>query len=692
MKKSLFLHLGIGLLSLAFAGDPAFNTDWELIPSMSTEISHHRPVLALSFDQQDGQVTMIQTWGRGKRAVLDTFELQTDGSLNKVPIKERVNKTIVYSALHMTPGDFREVKARWLDQGSTLKLDITYPVRTSQKLSTRISETHTLSLSGNKLFLTYSIDRPTRRDGPGITYTFKKAGSLQAYVMHLEDDWKISGNLHQQAMLISLQGLVNRERPNLYFVYPKDWPFTYTERFYDYMDKDRGYTFKTLKTPEQALEIFHDTVKGYVVWDKEVRTSLIVAYTVAGLEDAIVVSKEQIPLAEKYDLKKVEDFRGKFTGQTDAEIYRWAIDRYWDRCSRDYLVWIGGAYGDRMHPGVADWAVANKVFCQDLSNNPDDPAERELSKKLLKDLSTANPEAIVMGWHSYGKDTEEQHVSLTSSYGLVVEGLNTLPNLSFEHHIPFSEGFEFKNNHNIEPGKTYKPEPKVYISCIQTDGLGIGAWLKPVRGEIPYAWETIMNYSWLAPGLLEFFYSTATPNDYFIGALSGPGYMYPKAVPAEKMPALLQRANTLMQDLDIRVFEIMDYSQGGSVYGNIDLPREIVDQYYENMPDAIGFVNGYVAAGTFDNRDNRPFMSYDYYLTPTVPEADAVTDLIELARINDTRPYFLLIHVRESSSIERVKNILDALPDEFEVIPLDLFLKMAGENPTFQDYFKNNTE
>ena len=42
-----------------------------------------------------------------------------------------------------------------------------------------------------------------------------------------------------------------------------------------------------------------------------------------------------------------------------------------------------------------------------------------------------------------------------------------------------------------------------------------------------------MNYTWIAPGMAEYFYSTATPNDYLIGCLSGPGYLYPKAVPPD---------------------------------------------------------------------------------------------------------------------------------------------------------------
>jgi len=69
------------------------------------------------------------------------------------------------------------------------------------------------------------------------------------------------------------------------------------------------------------------------------------------------------------------------------------------------------------------------------------------------------------------------------------------------------------------------------VALVQTDGLGIGAWVKPGRGSIPYAWEVSMKFHHMSPSLLEFFYSQATPNDYFIGCLSGSSYMYPKAFP-----------------------------------------------------------------------------------------------------------------------------------------------------------------
>jgi hypothetical protein len=142
-----------------------------------------------------------------------------------------------------------------------------------------------------------------------------------------------------------------------------------------------------------------------------------------------------------------------------------------------------------------------------------------------------------------------------------------------------------------------------------------------------------------------------------------------------------------MEQLDLKVFEIMDYSGEGREAGDNNLPKKIVDEYFQNMPDAIGFLNGYYAANTFAIRGKRPFLSYDYYLPAGKPEASAAADLMELAEMNPARPYFLLVHVRENSDVARVKSITDRLGKDFEIVPLDIFLKMAGENPTFKEKY-----
>jgi hypothetical protein len=508
-----------------------------------------------------------------------------------------------------------------------------------------------------------------------------------ATLIPLSENWRMDGDIPVNALIISLQGLANRDAPRVYLEYPTHWQWEIVRPLIGFLEKRHGVEFERLAVndADTALGRFAKHAKGCVVWDRAVRSSLIVAFTISGVEDLVVVSEDLIPLAAKHGLQPVVDLRGKFTGQPDQEIYQWAYDNYWDRCSRDYYVVMGGHAGAEMQPGIADFGIQKRAFFSDLSANPKHPEELALLKRIL---AGQNPASIVLGWHSYGKDTEGQHTTLVGNYGLMMEGLHNLPNVSFTSQIPLTADFKFTNNHNVDADATLTAEPKVYICAVATDAMGIGTWTKPGRGEIPYTWQVLMNWAWMNPPALQFFYEDKSPNDYFIGGLSGPGYMYPKSIPADKWPALTAIGRRLMTKLDLRVLEIMDYSEGNRHVGNTDLPKQVVDRYYSEYPDAIGFINGYGSARTFDLRDGRPFISYDYYLSVDRSVEEATADIEELIQLNPKRPYFLLMHVRESNTIEKVAKVLGNLTEPAEVVPLDKFLKLAASAKTYRTYYQ----
>ena len=508
-----------------------------------------------------------------------------------------------------------------------------------------------------------------------------------ATLIPLSGNWRMDGDVPVHALLLSLQGLANRDQPRIYLEYPKDWQWEIVHPLIGFLERRHGVKFERLGVDDAdaALGRFARHAKGYVVWDRAVRSSLIVAFTIAGVEDALVVSEELVPLAEKHGLKKLADLRGLFTGKSDHEIYQWAFDRYWDRCSRDYYVVLGGHAGIEMQPGIADFGVMQRAFFSDLSANPKHPEELALLRKILGRQHQAS---IVLGWHSYAKDTEGQHTTLVGNYGLKMEGLHNLPNVSFTCQIPLTPDFKFANNHHIAPAAKLTAQKKVYVCAVATDAMGIGAWTKPGRGKIPYTWQVLMNWGWMNPPALQYFYEDKTPNDYFIGGLSGPGYMYPKSIPADKFPALMKDARGLMAQLDLRVLEIMDYSEGNRHVGNTDLPKEVVDRYYREFPDVLGFINGYGTARTYDLRDGKPLISYDYYLDVRRPVADAAADLEEMIQLNPARPYFLLLHIRESNTIEKVSALLGSLCEPVEVVPLDVFLKLAASAQTYRTHYQ----
>lgn len=502
-------------------------------------------------------------------------------------------------------------------------------------------------------------------------------------VIDIAGDWEASGDLPRQALLISIQGLANNHSAHVYLLYPPDHKHPGSAAILQFYTKRHGLKTQTLRSLEEAVTRYRRFINGCVIWDTEVTTSLMVALTIAGLEDALVVTAAHLPLMERLGIKPVADLRQIFRGTPDVEIFRWAYARYWPRCSRDYLVYLGEYCrglkgGPGLQPAIADFAMTRKAFCTDLSTMPADTAEYRLAEQLFSEL---RPYASVFGWHSYCKDKEEEHITLISRHALVVaEGLASLPNMSFHAQVPVSPDFRF-----VQKG-TFNPDPqvqnKVYIALIESDGLGIGSWLRPGRGEIPYGWEMNEEYYHVAPALLQYYYETATPNDHFIGSLSGPGYFYPKAYPPHMLPPILRREDSLMRQLDLHVFGIMDFSEGDHAVGNADLPKRVVDAYFENIPSAVGFFNGYGPANTFAVRDGRVLLSYNYYVDRQKPVAEVAEDLRELARLNPRRPYFLPIHVREDNGVERMKQIIALLGDDVVVVPPREFMILAGRHPT----------
>ncbi len=681
MKKlcSTAMLLLLGTL-VAFAQNTDMNGRWKMINRRSSFLDYYQDMtLEIAVNKKDA---VIVTKMGPKRKYEEKLAFTTDGKINQIQIEDGTFATNIHMGLRLPLGAKKQVTANW-EQDNSLKVVEKYDFFASQGKK-QGEMTYIYRLSPNKDLLTCQIIRSTRKKKPETKLVFKRYEENNAYLFQMVDDWDIYSKLPEQACWISIQGIVNEKEPLLYFTFGPEYPFNQTADMAKYLETQKNFSFTKLNSLEQGLHTFKDYIKGYIIWDKKERTSLIVAYTIAGLEKGIVVTEDMLPMVKQLGLNEIYDFRGQFTGKTDYEIYSWAKDKYWNRCSRDVIVWLGGVHGTALMPAAADYGMMKQGFCSDLSARSTDTLEFKLTNALLSEMK---PLGTVWGWHSYKKDLEEQMTTLVSSYALTSDGLNTMPNTSFFIHVPVSPGYKFKNHHNIVPGKKYIPEKKVYLALVQTDGLGIGSWLKPGRGSIPYAWEVTMKFIDLSPAMMEYYYDQATPNDYFIGSLSGSSYMYPKAFSKKWLPKEIARAADYMKRLDLNVFEIMDYSEGGTETCDNNLPKDIVDEYYKNMPDAIGFINGYRASNTFTIRDKRPLISYDYYLAAEKPEDEVVADLEELVEINSELPYFLLVHVRESSTVARVKSICDKLGNNIELVPLDIFLKMAGENPTYKEYY-----
>ena len=129
-----------------------------------------------------------------------------------------------------------------------------------------------------------------------------------------------------QLLLTTLQGVVNRRRPRLYFNY-------------DAGGVDLRWLTGTgadVTRHDNALDLigrYRGEVRGAVLHDPEVPDSVNVATTLAGLENAVAATAEQ---ASRYGLKVVADLRGRFADDPQA-VYRWQLDNLFPRCAHTLL-------------------------------------------------------------------------------------------------------------------------------------------------------------------------------------------------------------------------------------------------------------------------------------------------------------------------------------------------------------------
>ena len=78
------------------------------------------------------------------------------------------------------------------------------------------------------------MSRNTRTSGSEMKLIFKPENKNNAYFMKLDDEWSIEGKLPPQAFLISLQGVVNSNKPQLYFIYGEKWDYRFIQPVSDF--------------------------------------------------------------------------------------------------------------------------------------------------------------------------------------------------------------------------------------------------------------------------------------------------------------------------------------------------------------------------------------------------------------------------------------------------------------------------
>lgn len=389
----------------------------------------------------------------------------------------------------------------------------------------------------------------------------------------------------------ALQGLVNRSAPTLYLDYgiyddpaarrtnevflDEDlWQSKYRALLGNQDQRNLAYYREKFNlalenaTDLPALVLRHQAdLSGLVIWDEALPDTVNIALMLAAQERLLPVTAAMADELSGSGLAIKHDLRGRW--QERVSLYRWAFDNLFSKCKPGTLACIEPGW---QRPEFLDYVVQQKIFVYSLSSSAGGlggqllmalafgpPALREflfatrldglIRHAALTWMGWKNPEVklsnrvqrvikalpypTIFGWHTRRDDELAFMLQLTAN-GLLLVPSHLAGNFSFHAGLP-ARGVQPK-----PPAPTPALDPQgIYLTFTLSDGDQLmmmhtgelGNWDNPLRGSVPFNWETQPLLLELAPALLEKFTSTATENDCLIAGPSGAGYIVPPLAP-----------------------------------------------------------------------------------------------------------------------------------------------------------------
>lgn len=234
------------------------------------------------------------------------------------------------------------------------------------------------------------------------------------------------------------------------------------------------------------------------------------------------------------------DLRRKFADTLSA--YDWALREVMPKCSRKLAHTVNGGQVDGINVGVCgpmsgfDWQTQNRGFVFNLGCTTEkrvsygtvcggSPEQAAMYERILDALET--PAQI----NGYG-DPEGEWCRLLSQHGHY--SFHAFANWSFHNKVPSARS-RFQQQISFVPETTEPETDRFYVCFMTSEGdtmkgpipFFYDSWFDESRGKVPVNWGINPLMAELFPAMLEYYYDTATPDDYLFVGCSGAGYCYP---------------------------------------------------------------------------------------------------------------------------------------------------------------------
>jgi len=378
----------------------------------------------------------------------------------------------------------------------------------------------------------------------------------------------------EAVLFSSLKGLVNRAKPRIWTCEgPGDAKYEWLTEI--------GLSYKEPRDPWALITKYRQEIKGIIVYDDAQPDTINLATTIAGSSNALVASPELVAklTSAPYSLPILKDLRGKFEGRLG--VYQYLYDHYWATTTHRVLT---GLNPTAVYGNLREYAVA--INSTVLWLDPREPKEKALLDRFLASMG---PGTLYMGWWA----EEGSGVRAASAYGIVTCASDWSTNLT-------NLGGTSRKVTVKRASAAIPPiENKIYVAFIISDGDNFqylehhlhAMWLDPERGKIPMGWTVSPTMLDAMPGLLDYYYKTATANDCLLCGPSGYGYTYPNDWhDGEALNHFVAKSDDYCKRAGLRIITIWNTITGG-------IDPKVGDAYAKHAPSLLGLTGQNAGGG-----------------------------------------------------------------------------------------------
>ncbi|MBV8772583.1 MAG: hypothetical protein JO166_09690 [Deltaproteobacteria bacterium] len=335
-----------------------------------------------------------------------------------------------------------------------------------------------------------------------------------------------------------LQGLANRQQPVLFLI-QDPWDEQWLAWLHQRSDIDE---VQRLEIGE-VFDRFLPCVKRMYVTDPQIPATVNVATMLAAVTDGLVatpatMAQYYLPAGNYPDSSKDGMDLRRMHWKRDVDAYRWVYEQIGDKLSRQVIAFL-----DPATSGLRDYLVEFKIPIlwiaspADTAQNPQAVPEEEAA--FARDILMKWPPNIpCMGWPGNGEG-RESGIGEWDGVRLASECAKFEICSAYDGYSPTVSNLSVHSGTTAElrqkpAAKVTLERNKVYYAFIRSDGDGLNflrhyyrkLFDDPQHGTVPMGWHTGPCSSDCMPDILDYFYRHARPNDCFINALTGVGYIH----------------------------------------------------------------------------------------------------------------------------------------------------------------------